>query len=129
MSESKESSNFFGTCARKSGSNDKCFHHLRSDGCDAEFWTPEPISIRPVFYIVVTAGFREGTAGHCHARASSPRSRLNGPFIGCQWEHGQTFTLKCREVTRTQGWNAESRNKNLDLIVSPMTEEERDKAN
>ncbi len=107
MSESKESSDFFGTCARKSGSNDKCFHHLGYDGSDAEFWTPEPISIRPVFYIVVTPGFREGAAGYCHARASLPRSRLNGPFIGCPWEyrfpHGQAFTLKCKEVTRTQG--------------------------
>jgi len=103
MSESKESSNFFGTCARKSRSNDKYFHHLHYDGSDAEFWTPEPISICPVFYIVVTLGFWEGAARYCHAGASSPRSRFNGPFIGCQWEyrfpHGQTFTLKCKEVT------------------------------
>ena len=133
MSESKESSNLFGTCARKSGSNDKRFHHLSYDGSVAELWTPGPISIRPVFYIVVTPEFREGAARYCHARASLPRSRLNGPFNWCQWEyrspHGQIFTLKCKELTRTQRWNAESRNKNLNLIVSPMTEEEWEKAN
>ena len=82
MSESKESSNFFGTCVRKSGSNDKCFHHLRSDGSDAEFWTSEPISIRPVFYIVVTPWFREGAAGYCHARALSPDRGLTALSLG-----------------------------------------------
>jgi hypothetical protein len=37
--------------------------------------------------------------------------------------------LEMQRVNSNQRWNAESRNKNLNLIVSPMTEEEWEKAN
>ena len=37
------------------------------------------------------------------------------------------LSLKCKEVSRTQRWNSESRNKNLGSIAPPMTEEERNK--